>query len=665
MSDPRKIRKQDVVNRTGGVDTVDGRKLYGMDAEHYLKMQEKLDPAWELKLGKWIESVLDEKLEDPGDLYKSLKSGVVLCKLLNRIKPGTIKKFNLPKPGQDTLHPLMERENIGLYLDACWKLGVPSHNMFVTSDLHSKRYLHQVLQNIASLSRTAKTWGYQGGCIEGSGVIAPQPVSLAPQVKWTQVNTAPNLVHTEELEDDMELELKETKRQLSEANKQLRRYQYEKELLEKQINNQKSQTGGEASALKSEIISLQDELNSLNEQLRSERVVRRQSERKLTTLQDEKQQDDKLRQELDLLKQEKATDDRRLKRLRENVKELEDRLELDKKESIQLQQEKEELNDINHELTAQIEDLNRQLQRTKRVENKRVAGLKQEEESPRLQRRKTKPLISLDPALLKENDQQPEEVTKLQQLGSSVFYYEKDIDNEVLKLLNDIIDRIMKNEKLDFGSITELNELMNRDSGRRVFTYLLNQRLMTTKGNTILSADSFEFLLLLIGAALNDMHISNGADYISAKILLETSHSLYNDARGSPRFIKDYIKSHFLWQNLRFWEEYFWDTISKKYRKAIEGVTAKDAIERKQKAFIATSLKKFAKIMWGWGNLPGESVKHFVSNMADKHGLDKRLTQEVLKEVDQIAIEADNNLKKKKAPTVEVQVKKNTTNCST
>lgn len=32
------IKKSDVVNRTGGIETTDGRTLFGMDAEIYLKV---------------------------------------------------------------------------------------------------------------------------------------------------------------------------------------------------------------------------------------------------------------------------------------------------------------------------------------------------------------------------------------------------------------------------------------------------------------------------------------------------------------------------------------------------------------------------------------------------------------------------------------------------
>ena len=33
-----RIKKRNIANYTGGVETADGRRLYGMDAENYLKV---------------------------------------------------------------------------------------------------------------------------------------------------------------------------------------------------------------------------------------------------------------------------------------------------------------------------------------------------------------------------------------------------------------------------------------------------------------------------------------------------------------------------------------------------------------------------------------------------------------------------------------------------
>ena len=41
---------------------------------------------------KWIEAVLDEKLPE-GDFADVLQNGVVLCRLMNKIQPESVKKI--------------------------------------------------------------------------------------------------------------------------------------------------------------------------------------------------------------------------------------------------------------------------------------------------------------------------------------------------------------------------------------------------------------------------------------------------------------------------------------------------------------------------------------------------------------------------------------------
>ena len=52
-----------------------------------------VDPTMEAEARAWIEAVIGEgPLE--GTLQEALKSGAVLCNLINKIKPGTVKKIN-------------------------------------------------------------------------------------------------------------------------------------------------------------------------------------------------------------------------------------------------------------------------------------------------------------------------------------------------------------------------------------------------------------------------------------------------------------------------------------------------------------------------------------------------------------------------------------------
>ena len=62
-----------------------------------------------LQVTEWIEGVLGIKLDSP--LQQALRSGQVLCSLINALKPGQIKKIHAK-----SLAP-MQRENIGWFLE--------------------------------------------------------------------------------------------------------------------------------------------------------------------------------------------------------------------------------------------------------------------------------------------------------------------------------------------------------------------------------------------------------------------------------------------------------------------------------------------------------------------------------------------------------------------
>lgn len=80
-----------IVNKTGGVE-IEGVLYFGIDAENMLKQQAKFDFKLEAELWKWLREALNEPLQGK-DLGEALKDGKALCRLVNRIQPGTIKKI--------------------------------------------------------------------------------------------------------------------------------------------------------------------------------------------------------------------------------------------------------------------------------------------------------------------------------------------------------------------------------------------------------------------------------------------------------------------------------------------------------------------------------------------------------------------------------------------
>jgi hypothetical protein len=152
MTERRTISKRDVANLTGGVETADGRVLYGLDAETYLKMRAKEDPLRERRLAEWIENLLGEKLENPNDLHQSLKSGIVLIKIINKLRPNYIKSYNQEVAGKK-LNPIAETANIQLFLQSCVQLGIPRSALFDVYDLYARRNMAQVFTTLETLAQ--------------------------------------------------------------------------------------------------------------------------------------------------------------------------------------------------------------------------------------------------------------------------------------------------------------------------------------------------------------------------------------------------------------------------------------------------------------------------------------------------------------------------------
>ena len=131
----------------------DRPQAYGLTAEVKGKLDSKYDPKLEQEAVQWIETVLGERVfagaSGADAVQEKLKDGVILCNLVNKIKPGSVKKINTSTMAFKMM------ENIGNFLSACETLGVPASDSFQTVDLYEKQNMAQVITAIHSLARRA------------------------------------------------------------------------------------------------------------------------------------------------------------------------------------------------------------------------------------------------------------------------------------------------------------------------------------------------------------------------------------------------------------------------------------------------------------------------------------------------------------------------------
>jgi hypothetical protein len=106
---------------TEGLDATVARKLA---AKYDLALQDEVC-AWAAGLGVVLASGSMDGFMD------ALKDGQKLCQLVNKIKPGSVRKVNKMKM------PFMQMENISSFLTAAVAIGVDSSETFQVRAVHS------------------------------------------------------------------------------------------------------------------------------------------------------------------------------------------------------------------------------------------------------------------------------------------------------------------------------------------------------------------------------------------------------------------------------------------------------------------------------------------------------------------------------------------------
>jgi len=89
----------------------------------------KRDKFVESEIGLWIEAVLDDCIP-PKPFDELIKDGVLLCRVMNVLKEGSIPKTKKPFTKEAQL------ENINLFLTAIKAYGVPEDKLFEATELY-------------------------------------------------------------------------------------------------------------------------------------------------------------------------------------------------------------------------------------------------------------------------------------------------------------------------------------------------------------------------------------------------------------------------------------------------------------------------------------------------------------------------------------------------
>jgi len=144
-----------------------------MSADVASTLSAKYDLNIEKEVREFLTGVTGETI---GDFHEDMKSGEFLCRLINKIRPESVRGISASKM------PFKMMENTGKYLTAVEKLGMPPIDLFQTVDLFEKKNMTSVLNHLYSLGRFVhKVPGYSGPVIVAKEVkIDPEKVFGMP-----------------------------------------------------------------------------------------------------------------------------------------------------------------------------------------------------------------------------------------------------------------------------------------------------------------------------------------------------------------------------------------------------------------------------------------------------------------------------------------------------
>jgi len=128
----------------------------GLDADLAAKKAAKYDPQVEAAVVQWIQSVTGES--QTGSAHEWLKNGQVLCRLANKVKPGSVANINTMAT------PFKERENITFFQKAMRDAGVPESQLFGTDDLYEANDLGTFMRSVVNY----------GGAVQSSNSSLPK-----------------------------------------------------------------------------------------------------------------------------------------------------------------------------------------------------------------------------------------------------------------------------------------------------------------------------------------------------------------------------------------------------------------------------------------------------------------------------------------------------------
>jgi len=128
----------------------------GLAAEAHRRILNKYNEDHAHEVLEWVKTVSGEPINTSGDsdnFYELLRDGTLLCRLVNRLQDGAVKRINTSTMAFKCM------ENINNFLLAVTSFGVTTSEQFQTVDLWEKQNLSAVVICLQALARKGSKFG--------------------------------------------------------------------------------------------------------------------------------------------------------------------------------------------------------------------------------------------------------------------------------------------------------------------------------------------------------------------------------------------------------------------------------------------------------------------------------------------------------------------------
>ncbi|GAM26350.1 hypothetical protein SAMD00019534_095250 [Acytostelium subglobosum LB1] len=217
-------------------------------------------------------------------------------------------------------------------------------------------------------------------------------------------------------------------------------------------------------------------------------------------------------------------------------------------------------------------------------------------------------------------------------------------------IIQQFLSKISGDVPPESSDTQQLLELLKFESGRQLFGYLLLKHQRNNADENVpskarLSDAMFYCLGDMLKAALREANLHS--DFASTRMFLEASFIYHRIQKVSNEHVSERLRNQDIWQNYKFWEQFFYDSIEQRCRMLYGNIIREmlkwhsyagdkqDKIKNDEREMEFSLLSKLAYYMIHLGTQP-DLMRRFVNKMCSTINFDNDRTEIMMQVVSNI-----------------------------